>query len=308
MSRADAEQHGWLVIDKPSGLTSNRVVETVRRATGMKAGHAGTLDPLATGVLPIALGEATKTTGFAMEGRKSYRFRVRWGIARTTEDCEGEIVGESPARPSREAIESALPRFIGTIRQRPPAYSAIKLGGKRAYTLARAAPAEALPTMAERPVEISALRLIALHDPDHAEFEAAVGKGTYIRALTRDLALALGTLGHVDELRRLSAGRFTEAQAISLDSVVEHGHSLAAAGYLLPVETALDDIPALGLTAAEAVRLRHGQRVMPGEPGARARFAQLETGTVVSARCASGVVALARIEKSGLRPMRVLHP
>jgi len=164
---------GWLVIDKPAGITSSRVVERVRRATGMKAGHAGTLDPLATGILPVALGEATKTVGFISKAAKRYSFCVRWGIATATEDSEGEIVAESPARPDAAAIRNMLPRFIGVIDQRPPAYSAIKIAGRRAYALARAGK----PTpLAGRRVTIAELELTALPDPDHAEFIARVGK------------------------------------------------------------------------------------------------------------------------------------
>src|SRR5271165_2423208 len=295
---------GWLVVDKPLGLTSNRVVEVVRRRTGAKVGHAGTLDPLATGVLPIALGEATKTTAYAMTGRKRYRFRIRWGIACATDDREGEIIGEHPARPSREAIEAILPTFIGTIQQRPPAYSAIKINGRRAYKLARSDKPTVPPA---RPVEIAELRLVAIPDRDHAECEALVGKGTYIRALSRDLGIALGTLGHVAELRRLSVGSFTEAQAISLDSVAERRHSLGASEYLLPIETALDDIPALALTAAEAARLRCGQRVTPHDSGVRAHLDRLDEGTVVSVWHDQAVIALAKIENGGLQPARVIN-
>jgi tRNA pseudouridine55 synthase len=301
--RADGAPHGWLVIDKPPGLSSNRVVGIVRRLTGTKAGHAGTLDPLATGVLPIALGEATKTTAYAMNGQKCYRFRIRWGVARTTDDREGEIVGECSLRPSRAAIEAILPRFTGTILQSPPPYSAIRVDGCRAYKLARAA---APPALKARPVQIAALRLIAMSDRDHADCEALVGKGTYIRALSRDLGMALGTFGHVSELRRLSVGRFTEAQAISLDSVVERRHSLAASEYLLPIETALDDIPALALTAAEAARLRCGQRVTPHDTGVRAHLDRLDEGTVVSVWHDQAVIALAKIENGSLRPARVI--
>src|ERR1700730_7409070 len=179
--------HGWLVIDKPQGITSARAVALVRRATGAKVGHAGTLDPLATGVLPLALGEATKTAQFAAAGRKRYRFRIRWGVARATADGEGAITTESPVRPDAAAIAAALPGFIGTILQCPPAFSAIKIAGRRAYAPARA-------------------------DPAHADFEAVVGEGTYIRALARDLATSLGTLGHIAELRRLAVGRFTDTQ------------------------------------------------------------------------------------------------
>ena len=302
--RADAAPHGWLVIDKPLGLSSNRVVRVIRRLSRTKVGHAGTLDPLATGVLPIALGEATKTTAYAMAGRKLYRFRIRWGIARATDDREGEIVGECSLRPSRTAIEAILPRFTGTILQSPPPYSAIRVDGRRAYKLARAA---APPALKARPVQIAALRLIAMPDRDHADCEAVVGKGTYIRALCRDLGIALGTFGYVAELRRLSVGRFTVEQAISLDSVVERRHSLAASEYLLPIETALDDIPALALTAAEAARLRCGQRVTPHDVGVRAHLDRLDEGMVVSAWHDQMVIALAKIENGGLQPARVIN-
>jgi tRNA pseudouridine55 synthase len=299
----DCAIDGWLVIDKPPGLSSNQVVERIRRLTGAKVGHAGTLDPLATGVLPLALGEATKTVAYAMSSRKCYRFRICWGVARDTDDCEGAIFGESPSRPSRAEIEAILPRFTGNIMQSPPVYSAIKVDGRRAYALARAAIPQTLPP---RPVQIAALRLIAVPDRDHADCEALVGKGTYIRALARDLAIALGTLGHVVELRRLSVGAFTESQAISLDSVAERRHSLVASGYLLPLETALD-IPGLALTADEAVRLRCGQRVTPQDVVVRAQLDRLDEGAVAAAWHAQAVVALVRIENSGLRPVRVIN-
>jgi tRNA pseudouridine55 synthase len=299
----DVSIHGWLVIDKPAGITSSRVVENLRRATGSKAGHAGTLDPLATGVLPIAVGEATKTVQFVSAGCKRYRFRIRWGEARDTDDREGAIIGESTVRPDAAAIRAALPRFTGSIMQRPPAFSALKVAGRRAYALARAGRP---PELALRPVEISELHLIAVA-PDHAEFEAAVGAGTYIRALARSLAEALGTLGHIAELRRLAVGRFGEAQAISLDSALALGHSLAASEHLLPIETALDDIPALALTAMEATRLCHGQRVTPQDAGERARLDRIENGTIVGARHDRLLVALARIDEGGLRPVRVIN-
>ena len=300
----DRPLDGWLVIDKPPRLSSNQVVKGIRRLIGTKVGHAGTLDPLATGVLPLALGEATKTVSYAMDGRKCYRFRIRWGIARATDDCEGEIVGESASRPSPEEIDAILPQFTGTILQSPPVFSAIKVDGRRAYALARAATPPTLPC---RPVQVAALRLIAVCDRDHADCEALVGRGTYIRALARDLAIALGTVGHVVELRRLSVGPFNESQAISLDSVAERRHSLAACGYLLPLETALDSIPALALTAAEVARLRCGQRVTPQDVGERAHLDRLDEGTVVAAWHAQAVVALARIEGGGLRPTRVIN-
>lgn len=290
--------HGWLVIDKPQCITSARVVAAVKRSTGAKVGHAGTLDPLATGVLPLALGEATKTVRFAMGGCKRYRFRVRWGIATDTDDREGAVVAETAARPDAAAIAAALPRFIGTILQRPPPYSAIKVAGRRAYALARAGTP---PELRPRPVEIPELTLVGAPDPDHADFDATVGEGTYIRALARDLAEVLGTLGHIACLRRLSVGRFTETQAISLDSALALGHSLAASEHLLPIETALDDIPAFAVTAEEAARLRHGQRVIP-----EGACDEIVDGTLCGAWLERRVVALARLEAGALRPVRII--
>jgi tRNA pseudouridine55 synthase len=296
--------NGWLIVDKPRGISSARAVALVRRSSGAKLGHAGTLDPLATGILPLALGEATKTVRFVAAGKKRYRFRIRWGEARDTDDREGAVTAETAARPDAAAIAAALPAFCGTLLQRPPAYSAIQLGGRRAYALARAGKPPDLPA---RPVEIAELRLVAMTDPDHADFEAAVGGGTYIRALARDLAAALGTFGHIAELRRLSVGRFTESLAISLDSAVALGHSLAASEHLLPIETALDDIPALALTAAEAARLRHGQRVRPHEACEGARLDDIADGTIVGAWLDQLLVAVARIEDGVLRPMRIIN-
>ena len=300
MTKAEFGLHGWLVIDKPAGLTSARVVAMIKRATGgAKVGHAGTLDPLATGVLPLALGEATKTVQFAVGGRKHYRFRIRWGEARDTDDRDGAVTAEAAARPDAAAIAAALPAFTGTIWQRPPAYSAIKVAGRRAYALARAGRP---PDLAARPVEIAELRLLACLDPDHADFEATVGEGTYIRSLARDLAVALGTFGHIAALRRCSVGRFGEDRAISLERAVALGHSLAASEHLLPIETALDDIPACAVTAEEAARLRRGQCVAP-----HAGLDRIEDGTVVNARHEQLVVALARIEAGSLRPVRIIN-
>ncbi|MBV8335779.1 MAG: tRNA pseudouridine(55) synthase TruB [Alphaproteobacteria bacterium] len=301
---ADRVLHGWLVVDKPLRLSSNWVVQMLRRITRTKVGHAGTLDPWATGVLPIALGEATKTIGYAINLRKCYRFRIRWGIARITDDREGEIVGESASRPNPLEIETVLPSFTGTILQAPPPYSAIKVNGQRAYELARAAKP---PLLAPRQVHVATLRLIAVPDRDHADFEALVGKGTYIRALARDLGAALGTFGHVAELRRLSVGRFTDAQAISPDVLVEHRDDLAQSGYVLPIERALDDVPALSLTAEEASRLRCGQRLTRRELGGDSQVDRFEEGTIVAAYHAQALVALAKIENGGVRPSRVLH-
>jgi len=298
--------NGWVILDKPLGLSSSQAVGAVRRITGAaKAGHGGTLDPLATGVLPIALGEATKTVAWAMAGLKIYRFCLRWGEARTTDDAEGAVTATSATRPDAAAIVAILPRFTGTILQAPPAYSAIKVGGQRAYKLARAGAKVAPPP---RLVEIVALRLVGQPDADHAELEMVTGKGAYVRALGRDLALALGTLAYVSALRRLAVGPFTLERAISLDNLAALDHSAAAFGHLLPIETALDDIPALALTEAEAHRLRHGQSVVPLLAADRALIDELGTGAMVRATTGQALVALAEIVAGGLRPVRVINP
>ncbi|HEV2551404.1 MAG TPA: tRNA pseudouridine(55) synthase TruB [Stellaceae bacterium] len=297
--------HGWIVLDKPQGMSSAQAVAAVRRSLdAAKAGHSGTLDPLATGVLPIALGEATKTVAWAMARRKTYRFTLRWGEARDSDDAEGRVIATSPIRPTTAALAAALPRFIGLVEQRPPAFSALKLAGERAYALARAGER---PDLAPRPVEILELRLISLLDNEHAELEAVVGKGTYIRALARDLGTALGTFAHITALRRLAVGRFRIEDAISLEILAALGHSAGAFRHLLPVEAALDDIPALALTEAEAHRLRCGQAVTPLRPEDRARIDQLGDGTTVCATIGGKPVALTEISAGGLRPVRVLN-
>ena len=297
--------HGWLVIDKPLRLSSAQTVGAVRRATGAaKAGHAGTLDPLATGVLPIALGEATKTISYVMDGPKAYRFTVRWGEARSTDDTEGEVVATSPERPTPDQVRAALAGMTGEIEQVPPAYSAVHVAGKRAYALARAGRAVGLEA---RRVMIHAFDLIERLDDDHAVFEVRCGKGTYIRSLARDLAAALGTVGHVSSLRRTAVGPFDERRAISLESLQSLGHSPAAFGHLLPVETVLDDIPALDLTDTEANRLRHGQPVELTGRLDLGRIGHLESGCIVWAKAGGKPVALARFGADGLRPVRVLN-
>lgn len=264
MKRQKNPVHGWVILDKPHGMTSTQAVGKVRWLfNAEKAGHGGTLDPLASGLLPIALGEATKTVSYAMDGRKVYRFTAAFGEERTTDDLEGEVTVTSARRPTKEEIESILPRFTGEIMQAPPAYSAIKVDGERAYDLARAGEAVEL---AERPVLIEALRLVDMPDPDHATFEVTCGKGTYIRSLARDMARALGTAAHVSMLRRVAVGPFTEAHMISLENLTEVSHNApggnAMNGVLLALETVLDGIPALAVDEEKARRLRLGQNVL----------------------------------------------
>jgi tRNA pseudouridine55 synthase len=298
---------GWIVLDKPAGLTSTRATSKVRAMLdAQRAGHGGTLDPLATGVLPIALGEATKTVSYVLDGSKSYRFTVRFGEARSTDDAEGAVTATSDRRPTDEDIAAALPGFIGAIEQTPPAFSAIHVDGRRAYDLARA---DMKVEIAPRTVHIDAFALVARPDADHAVFEVSCGKGTYMRALARDLSLRLGTVGHIAALRRTRCGPFTEEGAISLDSLATLMHSAPPSEYLLAVETALDDIPALALNATQADHLRHGRPVrVRGEEGRRfVETGSLDDGAVLCAMAEGRAVALARLVGDEIRPMRVLN-
>ena len=301
--------HGWLVIDKPTGMTSARVVAAVRRiTTAQKVGHAGTLDPMATGILPIALGEATKTVPWIMDSSKEYAFTVRLGEATTTDDAEGEVVETSPHRPNDDEITAALGAFRGQITQVPPTYSAIKIDGQRAYALARAGEA---PEMQSRQVQVMDFRLVARPGPDQAEFTAQTGKGTYIRALARDLAVSLGTLGHLTQLRRTRVGPFAEAAAISLETLEELGHSAALQEHLLAVETALDDIPAMALTQAEARKLQLGQAIaalpLLAREGSDPISPDVSEENVVALFSDQKLIALAKIQGGAFRPVRVFN-
>jgi len=297
--------HGWLVIDKPSGVSSNGVVGQVRRITNAaKVGHGGTLDPLATGLLPLALGEATKTVSYVMDGMKTYQFTVHWGESRSTDDAEGTVTDTSDVRPAREQITAVLDRFIGDIEQVPPIFSAIKIDGKRAYAMARSGET---PEMKSRIIHVDDLRLLDMPDADHAVFEVVSGKGAYMRALARDIAIALGTLGYVSALRRTSVGPFTENDAISLDKLESLGHSVPLSEQLLPVETVLDDIPALALTETEAGKLRRGQAVPVLPVANRSPFKNISQGDVVCAMAEGRLVALAKIKGGEIRPFRVMN-
>jgi tRNA pseudouridine55 synthase len=295
---------GWLAVDKPLGLTSTQVVAEVRRATGAaKVGHGGTLDPLASGVLPIALGEATKTVQYVMDGAKIYRWQVRWGESRATDDGEGAVTGVSDRRPARAEIEAVLARFTGEIWQVPPVYSAVKVAGERAYDLARAG---APPDLTPRCVRIDRMTLLDQPDIDHADFETVAGKGTYVRALARDIAQALGTLGYVSRLRRVACGPFHEGNAISLETLREVGQGPALRSHLLPVETALDDIPALALTEAEARRLQGGVALPLVRLALSSSQDRLATNGLVRAMVERRLVALARIADGDVRAVRVI--
>ena len=299
--------HGWIILDKPLGLGSTQAVAAVKRnlrEAGLgkvKVGHGGTLDPLATGVLPIALGEATKLAGQMLDASKVYAFTVAFGAETDTLDLEGKVVATSEMRPTRAEVEAVLPRFTGPIEQVPPAYSALKVGGARAYDLARAGE---VVELASRSVTIHSLTPVHVERSrdtapgvsttldtngclDELTFEAHVSKGTYIRSLARDIALALGTCGHVTMLRRLSAGPFAENQAISLDKLNAVGKGAPLENVLLPLEAGLVDIPALDLGPEQASMVRQG-RVLSGLPQHDGLF---------WARC--GTVPLALVELSG---------
>jgi tRNA pseudouridine55 synthase len=286
-------------------MTSTHAVSVVKRLFAAKrAGHAGTLDPLASGCLPIALGEATKTVPFVMDGRKTYEFTVRWGEERDTDDAEGRVVESRPARPTAEAIRALLPRFTGTIAQVPPRFSALKIEGERAYDLAREGKAVEL---AARPVDIHRLEFVAMPDPEHTVLAAECGKGTYVRALARDLGRELNCLGHVVALRRTAVGSFTQDCAVTLEalqavsSAAPDPDAIAATALLLPVEAGLAALPALAVSRADAGRLARGQTVL-----LRGRDAPMMGGYVaVSAQGA--LVALAEVEKGELRPRRIFN-
>jgi tRNA pseudouridine55 synthase len=298
--------HGWLILDKPLEMTSTAAVGKVKRLLdAQKAGHAGTLDPLATGVLPLALGEATKTVAFAMDGEKAYRFTVRWGRETTTDDAEGDVIRTSDQRPTRDQIEAELPAFRGPIQQVPPRFSAIKVDGNRAYDLARDGEEVELEA---REVIIEELELVDLPDQDTAVFEAICGKGTYVRAIARDLGRKLGCFGHVINLRRTQVGPFCEEDAWSLEELRElaqaAGEDAGAGGpetALLPVEAALDGLPQFALTSSDASRIARGQGVL-----LRGRDAPITSGQAY-ATCKGRLLALVEIEKGELRPTRVFN-
>ena len=296
--------HGWVVLDKPVGMTSTHAVAVVKRLFSAKrAGHAGTLDPLASGCLPIALGEATKTVPFIMDSRKRYRFTIRWGEERDTDDAEGRVVETSATRPDPDAVRALFPQFTGTIEQVPPRYSAIKIEGERAYDLARDGQEVVLQS---RLIDVGSLDLVESPDLDHSVLETECGKGTYVRALARDMGRVLGCFGHVSALRRTSVGPFGEVAMIPLEQLAALCDRAAAgegnlADALLPVETALDDIPALAISRADAARLQRGQTVL-----LRGRDAPLLRGTVY-VTVSGDLVALADVDRGEIVPKRVFN-
>lgn len=255
--------HGWVVLDKPLSLGSTQAVGRVRWLfEAQKAGHAGTLDPLATGILPIALGEATKTVPFLVDAAKAYEFDITFGLSTETLDAEGAVTGQSAVRPSRDQIDAVLPRFVGAVSQIPPKYSAIKIDGKRAYDLARAGVDVEMKT---RTVQIAAVRLTGLSG-DVASFEVDCGKGTYVRSLARDICEAVGAEGHVSRLRRTRVGPFDLSRSLTLDALEQMCDGAGAEEGLLPLSTALDDIPVLAVTDPQHTALRQGRTIEAVSP------------------------------------------
>jgi len=295
--------NGWLILDKPQGLTSNQALGRLKRLYNpKKVGHAGTLDPLATGVLPIAFGEATKTVAHVVDCEKTYDFTIRWGVETDSDDAEGQPVRTSDERPSREAIEAALPAFIGDIMQVPPCYSAIKVDGERAYDLARDGDAVELTP---RPVSVYELDIEEPNSPELTRLICACGKGTYVRSIARDLGRSLGCYGHIAALRRTSVGPFDEENAISLEKLEQFSNS--ADGYsalmsaILPVETALDGIPALAISGDDAARLKRGQSIL-----IRGGNAPILKGPIY-ATSRGVLVAIGEVERGEMHPIRVFN-
>jgi tRNA pseudouridine55 synthase len=301
--RKGNDLNGWLILDKPQGLTSNQALGRLKRLYNpKKAGHAGTLDPLATGVLPIAFGEATKTVAHVVDCEKTYDFTIRWGVETDSDDAEGQPVRTSGERPSREAIEAALPAFIGDIMQVPPCYSAIKVDGERAYDLARDGD---VVELTPRPVSVYELEIEEAISPELTRLICACGKGTYVRSIARDLGRALGCYGHIAALRRTSVGPFDEENAISLEKLEQFGNS--ADGYsalmsaVLPVETALDGIPALAISGDDAARLKRGQSIL-----IRGGNAPILKGPIY-ATSRGVLVAIGEVERGEMHPIRVFN-
>ncbi|MBB36405.1 MAG: tRNA pseudouridine(55) synthase TruB [Hirschia sp.] len=305
--------NGWLILDKPDDITSTQAVGKTRwLLNAQKAGHGGTLDPLADGILPIAFGEATKTVPFVMEADKDYRFTIRWGSSTTTQDREGDVIAESDVRPTKEAIETALAGMIGEIDQVPPQFSAIKVDGERAYDLARDGQEVILES---RKVHLFDARLESTPSEDLAVISVTCGKGFYIRALVRDLAAHLGAEGHVAALRRTRVGAFAESDSISLAMCEEIGDRDALEAKLVPIETALDDIPALAINGDEAFRLRQGREIvlLPHQVEAfqEMRRPRIVNGEDMSRICLAmeqdKAVALGEVRAGRFKPVRVFN-
>ncbi len=292
---------GWIIVNKEVGMTSAMVVNKIKRVLKVKkAGHAGTLDPLASGVLPIALGEATKTMSFAMNSNKSYEFDIKWGAATDTDDLEGKIVAESNIRPLKNDIINILPKFTGIIKQKPPAYSAIKINGVRSYKLARNSIISDIP---EREVHIKEISLVKYINKDSARLKIECGKGVYVRSLARDMARVLNTHGHVVYLNRLSVGPFFHKDSILLADIANLVDKATISKAIKPISFVLDDIPAIDITSDEAILISRGQKVLLED-------LVLEEGTYnkeVYITSNNAPIALARVENKYIHPFRVFN-
>jgi len=292
---------GWIIVNKEVGMTSAMVVNKIKRVLKVKkAGHAGTLDPLASGVLPIALGEATKTMSFAMNSNKSYEFDIKWGAATDTDDLEGKIVAESNIRPLKNDIINILPKFTGIIKQKPPAYSAIKINGVRSYKLARNSIISDIP---EREVYIKEISLVKYINKDSARLKIECGKGVYVRSLARDMARVLNTHGHVVYLNRLSVGPFFHKDSILLADIANLVDKATISKAIKPISFVLDDIPAIDITSDEAILISRGQKVLLED-------LVLEEGTYnkeVYITSNNAPIALARVENKYIHPFKVFN-
>lgn len=298
MENTHTPVHGWLLIDKPEGMTSARVVACVKRWTKQKVGHAGTLDPLATGVLPLAIGEATKTAGYVTCVDKGYQFSIRWGESRDTEDREGNVIATSNRIPTQAEIETVILDFIGCIEQVPPHFSAIKVDGKRAYDLARQGQEF---TLKSRQVSVYSLSLIGYRE-DEVDLEVMCSKGTYVRSLSRDIACKLGVCGYVSNLRRIKLGAFGENDTISLDKCEELVHNGALGTALLPMDKLLDDIPVISVNEEQAKQLRFGQ-VIPTP----ADFPVLQQEQEVRVKLQGQLIAFGVCQGGMLKPKRIIN-
>jgi tRNA pseudouridine55 synthase len=289
---------GWVVLDKPFDMTSTQAVGKVRWLFGAaKAGHAGTLDPLATGILPIALGEATKAVPQVQDGTKVYRFAILWGAATTTDDAEGSVVATSDVRPDAAALQAVLPAFTGLIMQRPPIYSALKIDGERAYDLARAGEVVELQP---RQISVDALRLVE-HGTEQSILEVTCGKGTYVRSLARDIAEALGTRGHVGLLHRAAVGPFHDAAAVTIDMLEQAAEGAERDAMLAPVAAGFGDLPEIRLDPGQASAVRHGNPVLLTGPRAPAQLDECW------ASFKGDVIATGWVEHGQFRPRRVFN-
>ncbi len=297
---------GWIILDKPYDFGSTEAVSKLKwLLQAQKAGHAGTLDPLATGVLPIAFGEATKTVPYVMDGAKTYRFTAKWGEATATDDREGEVIARSDRRPSRAEIEAVLPQFTGAIEQIPPQFSAVKIGGERAYDLAREGKAVAIEA---RTIDIHHLTVVNSPDADHTIFEAVTGKGAYIRALVRDMGRTMGTEGHVSELRRTAVGPFRAEDGVTIAALEAMETPEARDAALLPIGAALAGLPQAAIGGPEAAKLKRGQPAVIS-PATAKGVRGAETGVIpaVLASLHGEAVALCELDGLKLKPLRVFN-